>query len=93
MHLSHLITLADPLPHKKSPSSDPTDALFVAATTYAFEIFALPDATALADDWPEKSGRERKWVSGWAELERQVEWGRRGDLMKVAVESLKARFS
>ncbi|KAL8286186.1 hypothetical protein RQP46_004674 [Phenoliferia psychrophenolica] len=93
MHLSHLITLPDAQPHKHSPSQDPTAADFIPSTIYSFEIFALPDASALADEWPEKSERERKWVSGWDELERQTAWGRRGALMKVAVASARARFS
>lgn len=93
MHLDHLLTLPDAQPHKKSPSADPTSVDFVASTTYAFEIFALPDAGSLAEEWPEKNERERKWVQGWDELERHVEWGRRGALMTDAVQALKARFS
>lgn len=92
MHLTHLTTLPDGKPHSKSPTADTSSPSFIPSTTYAFELFTVSSAEALAAEWPEKEERQRKWVKGWEELEKTICWGRREEVMKKAIEEAKQRL-
>ncbi|SCV68344.1 BQ2448_465 [Microbotryum intermedium] len=93
-HLSHLVVLPDQKPHKASPSQDPSDRAFVPSTTYSFELFSVTShgSNVLAQDWPEKHERKRRWVQGWRELEEVLCWGRRDDVMRQALALAKAKM-
>ncbi|KAI5477031.1 NUDIX hydrolase domain containing protein [Pseudohyphozyma bogoriensis] len=92
-HLSHICEIPDPSPHNKSPSKDPSDSSFVPQTVYHFELFLLSGAPTLADDWPEKDERkDRKWVKGWDALEKEVDWGRRAEVMLKATRLARERM-
>lgn len=94
LHLSQLLTLPDSRAHAKSPSTDSSSPSFVPSTVYTFELFTANDVkTCLAEEWPEKEERERKWVSGWEELVKAICWGKRETVMRSAVEEARKRLS
>ncbi|KDE09643.1 hypothetical protein MVLG_00049 [Microbotryum lychnidis-dioicae p1A1 Lamole] len=94
IHLSHLVVLPDQKPHKASPSQDPSESGFIRSTMYSFELFSVMSmgSTALAEEWPEKHERKRRWVQGWSELEEVLCWGRRDDVMREALGLAKAKL-
>ncbi|SCZ90213.1 BZ3500_MvSof-1268-A1-R1_Chr1-3g01843 [Microbotryum saponariae] len=94
IHLSHLVVLPDQKPHKASPSQDPSESGFIPSTTYSFELFSVTsmDSTVLAEEWPEKQERKRRWVQGWSELKEVLCWGRRDDVMREALGLAKAKL-
>lgn len=86
MHLCHVITLQDLKPHPLSPSHDTANANFIPSSIYTFELFHCPSKTeSLADEWPEKSERQRKWVEGWDALLEITTWGKRETIMRTAI--------
>ncbi|SGY35698.1 BQ5605_C002g01793 [Microbotryum silenes-dioicae] len=94
IHLSHLVVLPDQKPHKASPSQDPSESGFIRSTMYSFELFSVMSmgSTVLAEEWPEKHERKRRWVQGWSELEEVLCWGRRDDVMREALGLAKAKL-
>lgn len=87
MHLTHLITLPDSKAHPKS-----TSAAFIPSTEYSFELFTCSSADVLEAEWLEKDERQRKWVSGWDELEKTIAWGRREETMRLALAEARKRL-
>jgi hypothetical protein len=91
-HLCHLTTLPDSKPHPLSPSAISTSPDFVPSSVYSFELFHTAfNPEILADVWPESTERSRKWVDGWEELLSIVAWGKRENVMRIAVECARSK--